>query len=242
MLLPSTGSSWARNDAMPAPVVGACDDDAMPAPVAERLAAAEVELKQAAVRVGRLRAELLQAERTISEAAPRVERFSPATATVSALLRALMRDGAVVVENLGSRSQMDGVCGELAALSSFAYRGEPGSFAGANTARNGAYLIGACPSTHALATHPLVHETAQQMLGPYCRRVALAVASEIRVLDSSPAQVLHRDDEEWPLELLARKRAGAEMQLEAMWALSDFTAVNGASEFCRILLTRTGSL
>jgi hypothetical protein len=67
------------------------------------------------------------------------------------------------------------------------------------------------------------------VLAPYGRRLALAVASEIHVQGSSPQQVLHRDDEEWPLELLARKHPGAEIELEMMWAVNNFTAEAGAT-------------
>ena len=135
----------------------------------------------------------------------------------------LERDGVVALEAFAPPETIDTVQSELAALDEFAYHGEPGSFAGANTARNGAYLVGACPSTHQLALDPLLTAVAETLLAPYARRLALAVASEIRVEGNSAAQVLHRDDEEWPLELVARKRPGAEIQLECMWALSDFT-------------------
>ena len=42
--------------------------------------------------------------------------------------------------------------------------------------------------------------------------------------------MLHRDDEEWPLDLLAHKKPGAEMELNSMWAVSDFYAESGATQ------------
>ena len=144
----------------------------------------------------------------------------------------LERDGVVALEAFAPPETIDTVQSELAALDEFAYHGEPGSFAGANTARNGAYLVGACPSTHQLALDPLLTAVAETLLAPYAWRLALAVASEIRVEGNSAAQVLHRDDEEWPLELVARKRPGAEIQLECMWALSDFTVEGQAPPSC----------
>eukprot|EP01052_Picozoa_sp_SAG31_P016503 SAG31_NODE_1095_length_9928_cov_5.441042_6_plen_191_part_00 len=95
----------------------------------------------------------------------------------------------VVLERAAPPSLVEALEAELRPLRPFAYQGEPGSFAGAHTARNGAYLLGACPSSQALATHPLVHGVARALLSPRCRRVALAVASEIRVEGESPAQV-----------------------------------------------------
>ena len=36
------------------------------------------------------------------------------------------------------------------------YAGEPGSFAGANTRRNGSYVVAACPTAQELSIHPLL--------------------------------------------------------------------------------------
>ena len=45
-----------------------------------------------------------------------------------------------------------------------------------------------------------------------------------------PAQVLHRDDDEWPLALLgATSGRGLEIEVSALWAISDFCASNGAT-------------
>ena len=108
-------------------------------------------------------------------------------------------------------------------------RAEEGSFSGGNTVSNGAYLVAACPTSQELALHPLLQEVTEGLLGPYGRRVALAVASEIKVWGAGAAQVLHRDDEEWPLDLLAQKKPGAEMELACMWAVSDFEVEGGAT-------------
>eukprot|EP01049_Picozoa_sp_SAG25_P021149 SAG25_NODE_7687_length_466_cov_0.762943_1_plen_129_part_10 len=93
-----------------------------------------------------------------------------------------------------------------------------------------------------------------QVLSPSARRIALAVASEIKVSGEGPAQVLHRDDEEWPLDLVrpqasllvgsctgttfvgafqvATKKPGAELELLSMWAASDFEVESGATCVC----------
>lgn len=51
----------------------------------------------------------------------------------------------------------------------------------------------------------------------------------IRVLAGQSAQVLHRDDEEWPLPLVGRVQAGVEIEVSALWAISDFRRSNGAT-------------
>ena len=140
------------------------------------------------------------------EGSARVARVQGSRATVVEILEHLQRDGVVAVECLAPLEQMDTLAEELAQLAPYAYRGEEGSFAGAGTTRNGSYLVASCPTSQQLAMHPLVTAVAERLLTPYARRIALAVASEIRVEGSSRAQVLHRDDEEWPLDLLAMKR------------------------------------
>lgn len=170
-----------------------------------RLAAAEGAVAAAEAELQRLRDEAATARKGTA----RVARVEGRRATSSEIMRHLRRDGVVAVERLAPPEQMEALAGELAALEPYAYRGEPGSFAGAGTARNGSYLIASCPTSQQLALHPLLTEVAEALLAPYARRIALAVASEIRVEGSSPAQVLHRDDHEWPLDLLAMKRPGA---------------------------------
>lgn len=152
--------------------------------------------------------------------------------TAADILAALRRDGVVVIDRLASAGQMDRLAAELAKLEPYAYRAEPGSFSGSNTISNGSYLVAACPTAQGLALHPLLLKVAEQLLSPHARGIALAVASEIKVVGEGPAQVLHRDDEEWPLDLLAAKKSGAELELLSMWAVSDFSKENGATNHC----------
>ena len=156
----------------------------------------------------------------------RLDGTSASTAEIVAVLR---RDGAVVLEGMMRPDQMESLPQELALLEEYAYRADPDSFSGENTVNNGPYLVAACPTAQELALHPKLLEVVEQLLSPHARRVALAVASEIKVSGAGPAQVLHRDDEEWPLDLLAHKKPGAELELSSMWAVSDFIAESGAT-------------
>jgi hypothetical protein len=193
--------------------------------LASRLSSAEQAVAAAQAELERLRDEAASARRGSAT----VARLDGATATSAAILDHLRRDGVVAIERLATAEHMDTLVQELAALEPYAYRGEEGSFAGAGTIRNGSYLVASCPKSQELALHPLLTEVAEGLLAPYARRIALAVASEIRVEGASPAQVLHRDDEEWPLDLLALKKPGAEIELECMWAVSDFHEDGGVS-------------
>jgi len=160
----------------------------------------------------------------------RLARLDGATASAAEIVAVLRRDGTVVLEGMMRPAQMDSLQQELAVLEPFAHRAEPGSFSGENTVSNGPYLVAACPTAQELALHPKLIEVVEGILSPYARRVALAVASEIKVSGAGPAQVLHRDDEEWPLDLLAHKKVGAELELNTMWAVSDFAAESGATQ------------
>ena len=72
------------------------------------------------------------------------------------------------------------------------------------------------------ATHPLVEEVAETMLGPH----QLSAPTGIEIGPGEPAQVLHRDDSIYPLPTPHQ-----EVVLNTMWALDDFTLANGATRF-----------
>jgi hypothetical protein len=159
-----------------------------------------------------------------------VQHLDGTSASANEILEMLRRDGATIIENFASPAQVATLDAELTALEPFAHRAEPGSFSGENTVSNGPYLVAACPTAQELALHPVLTDVIEGMLSPYARRVALAVASEINISGAGPAQVLHRDDEEWPLDLSALKKPGAELELNSMWAVSDFVKESGATQ------------
>ncbi len=164
-----------------------------------------------------------------------VMRLTGASASAADVRQALLRDGAVVIECLAQPEQMDRLQAELSAIEQYGDRAEPGSFFGVNSVTNAAYIVATCPTSQELALQPLLLEILQGsgpgngLLGAYAKRPVLAVATEIKLQGSGPAQALHRDDEEWPLDLVAYRRPGAELQLQCMWAVSDFEIDGGAT-------------
>ena len=203
----------------------------MPQVTEDAIAAAERAVSDAHAELERLRG-LHAAQRSRTTGAACVQALDGGRANHAEIVGALRRDGAVAVHNLASRRQIDSLVRELSELEPFARRAEPGSFSGANTVSNGAYLVAASPTAQELALNPTVLGVAEQLLGQCTRRIALAVASEIKISGSGPAQVLHRDDEEWPLDLLAIKKPKVELELLAMWAASDFRPEHGATCVC----------
>ena len=166
---------------------------------------------------------------TANERRP-LTRLPGSATTPSAVAAALRRDGAVIVDGLVRPSLMAALSDDVAALEATEYSGVAGSFAGSLTHRCGPYVLGTSPSARQIAAHPLAVAAAKELLAPLSRRIRLSVVACIRVLAGQPAQVLHRDDDEWPLALLgATSGRGLEIEVSALWAISDFRASNGAT-------------
>lgn len=141
------------------------------------------------------------------------------------LVAALRFAGAAVVEDAldaCSRATLD------AALTPWfdAAPGGEGVFFGRRTRRFSA-LFHKAPATATLALDPLVLPTAEAVLGaggPGCDVIQLNLTQAIGIGPGEPSQILHRDDDFFPFA-----HDGAELMVNAMWALDAFTAVNGAT-------------
>lgn len=64
-----------------------------------------------------------------------------------------------------------------------------------------------------------------KILLPSCQNYNIGSTTAIEILPGETAQVLHRDDEIFPLRI-----PGMEWQVGVMWALTDFTVENGATQ------------
>lgn len=80
------------------------------------------------------------------------------------------------------------------------------------------------PTYGALVLHPLVRAVCGQILGPNCVRDQLSSIQGIEVWPGAADQDLHRDD-----AIFRMPRPRPEMELNALWAVDDFTAANGAT-------------
>jgi hypothetical protein len=143
------------------------------------------------------------------------------------VVESLRRDGAAIVRNLAPTSVVDAITAELRAKldqSGTEHQGSyPTGFSGRKTLR--CYgVLRFSPSSAALIAHPTVLAVADAILLPSCADYQLGSTTAIEILPGQSAQPLHRDDSPYPIEL-----AGLELQIGVMWALSDFTAENGAT-------------
>lgn len=98
-----------------------------------------------------------------------------------------------------------------------------GDFYGWRTTRVNSVLFKA-PASHALVLHPRILALMDDILGPHCDWYQLNLSQAIRLHPGERQQVPHRDDEMWPCA-----KGGFEYMVNVMWALSDFTADNGAT-------------
>jgi ectoine hydroxylase-related dioxygenase (phytanoyl-CoA dioxygenase family) len=140
-----------------------------------------------------------------------------------AVLDALARDGAVIVDDLLEPAIADAILREARP---FLERSSPGEedFGGTRTVRSGA-LVARCPACRPVVLHPLVIAAARALLSPSCERFQLHVSQLIQILPGESTQPLHRD------RLVFGRHLSREIepQLNTLWAMTDFTRDNGAT-------------
>eukprot|EP00746_Dinoflagellata_sp_MGD_P152775 gnl/MRDRNA2_/MRDRNA2_83873_c0_seq6.p1 gnl/MRDRNA2_/MRDRNA2_83873_c0~~gnl/MRDRNA2_/MRDRNA2_83873_c0_seq6.p1 ORF type:complete len:367 (-),score=83.82 gnl/MRDRNA2_/MRDRNA2_83873_c0_seq6:404-1504(-) len=149
---------------------------------------------------------------------------------------AALDKGYVIVEDLIDAATLDAINKEFQEAG-FLFSGEKDSFAGYDTYRNAAAILGMSKTAQQLATHPVILDAAKEILLPYCKRIKLGTCSRIckfpkRTIDGKavPPQQLHRDDtmfsaSDWPYAPGFKP----EFLVSVMWACTDFTKENGAT-------------
>jgi ectoine hydroxylase-related dioxygenase (phytanoyl-CoA dioxygenase family) len=98
------------------------------------------------------------------------------------------------------------------------------AFSGFQTTRTGA-LVARSPACRELIMHPLMLAACDGFLLPACDRYQLHLTQVIRIRPGQPKQPLHRDKLAWGGYL-----TGIEPQLNTIWAMTDFTRANGATQ------------
>ena len=144
-------------------------------------------------------------------------------ASVDEAMAILERDGAVVFSNLVDDEVIDRVDEELEPYLTRAFNGE-GDFWGYKTKRV-ASLVAKSPTYGTdLAACPKILEVMDRLLLPHCARYHLHVTQAVRIGPTEGKQILHRDD-----ALMPFRHPGPQCLCNTMWALSDFTVENGAT-------------
>lgn len=98
-----------------------------------------------------------------------------------------------------------------------------GVFYGARTKRFGS-LLTRSPAVERLVMHPLILEIVEQMLLPWCERIALNLTQAIEIHPGALPQLPHRDQDMWQ-----GPKGSLEYLVNVMWPLTTFTADNGGT-------------
>lgn len=134
----------------------------------------------------------------------------------------LARDGWCVLERAVDDAAMAGI--ELALDPCFAATPHcQGVFYGERTRRFGSLLTRA-PASRLLVMHPQVLGIVEQMLLPWCERIALNLTQAIEIHPGALPQLPHRDQDMWQ-----GPKGSVEYLVNVMWPLTRFTAENGGT-------------
>ncbi|MBC8240851.1 MAG: phytanoyl-CoA dioxygenase family protein [Alphaproteobacteria bacterium] len=162
--------------------------------------------------------------------APRLERLT-GSATSTELCEILGRDGAVIVEGVLTAEQLGSLNADLDRVASVTAPGlrHPShedmiEFYGHSTIRRDG-LPAKSPAFVETMLLPLLCEAADYFLLPNCEDYLLNTGQLIQIGPGETAQMLHRDEDAWQ-EFPAPRPP---LQVEAMFALTDFTSANGAT-------------
>jgi hypothetical protein len=147
----------------------------------------------------------------------------PADAPAAEIVAVLARDGALVLDDALAAAEVDALVAELRPWVEATSPGRD-SFTGAQTTRTGA-LVARSPLCRAVVMDARILALCEAVLKPNCHRYQLHLAQLIRIMPGQAAQAIHRDRWAW-----GRQMPGVEPQLNTIWALTDFTAQNGATQ------------
>jgi ectoine hydroxylase-related dioxygenase (phytanoyl-CoA dioxygenase family) len=153
---------------------------------------------------------------------PGLESFTTA-AGIDNIMTAVARDGAVILKDVLTPEDLAQVNAELKPYVDATATGQD-AFGGFKTTRTGA-VMARSPAAGKLALNPTVRAIADRVLLANCDRYHIHVTQVIRIMPGQPAQPIHRDRWLWGTWL-----KGIEPQLNTIWALSDFTRENGATQ------------
>ncbi len=147
----------------------------------------------------------------------------PANAPITAVMAVLERDGALILEDVITRQEAQAIAEELRPYVDATQPGQD-DFSGARTTRTGA-LVARSPKCRAAILDPRIRAIADKVLLPNCHRYQLHLSQLIRIMPGQTAQPIHRDRWAW-----GRYLKGVEPQLNTIWAITDFTEANGATQ------------
>jgi hypothetical protein len=151
--------------------------------------------------------------------------FTP-TANPAEISACVAEHGYAIVDHLAEADLLDRLAVEAAPFIEASGVGSD-EYDGAFTSRTGA-LIARCPAARELIMHPLVTSTVNDFLS-HTTAVQLLLTQIITIRPGETQQKLHRDQMMFDLFPFPNDY---HVQCNTMWALTDFTAENGATHIC----------
>ncbi|MDA8545105.1 phytanoyl-CoA dioxygenase family protein [Alphaproteobacteria bacterium] len=145
------------------------------------------------------------------------------TVDVKTITDTLEKDGALILDNVVSADFLAELRAETDPYMEATSNGAD-DFGGRLTTRTGG-LVMRSEKCRALVMDERILEPCNAFLGPYCEKVQIHLTQIIRIRGGQTAQPIHRDRWAWGTHL-----AHVEPQFNTIWAITDFTAENGATQ------------
>ncbi|NNL84474.1 MAG: hypothetical protein HKP27_02420 [Myxococcales bacterium] len=139
------------------------------------------------------------------------------------VLHAIQEDGGAVMTDVLGNDALDAFASELEPYLRATPKGRDG-FTGKKTQRTGA-LIARTPICREFVMDRRILGLAHEFLGPYAEKLTLHLTQAVAIHPGEVAQLLHRDREAWGTNIPRE----VEPQFNTLWAITDFTAENGAT-------------
>ena len=153
---------------------------------------------------------------------PEIRHFSLDT-DAQTLADAVKEDGAIIIDDVLSPEFITELRTETDPYMEGSNLGFD-DFAGFKTARTGGLMVRS-QKCRELIAHPNILAPCKLFLEPYCQTVQLHLTQIIRIGPGETAQLIHRDRWAWGSHL-----AHVEPQFNTIWAITDFTSENGATQ------------
>jgi len=150
-------------------------------------------------------------------------RHLPVSTSADDIAAALAEDGAAIVDALAPASTMDRAAAELQPYVEATRIGRD-DFAGRSTRRTGG-LIARSQTCRDLVMNPLALATAKKVLS-HGAAFQVHLTQVITIGPGAEMQPIHRD--QWVFDFFKFPK-GFEVQLNTIWAMTDFTEQNGAT-------------
>jgi ectoine hydroxylase-related dioxygenase (phytanoyl-CoA dioxygenase family) len=147
----------------------------------------------------------------------------PADTPAATLSEILDAEGALILDNVIPRGQVEAVMGDIRPYIDATRPGRD-AFTGFSTTRTGA-LAARSAECRTLIMHPAILEACDRFLLRACDRYQLHLTQVIRIGPGQAAQPIHRDRLAWGGFV-----QGVEPQLNTIWAMTEFTSENGATQ------------